>query len=117
MMHRLDVVRVTALTLLAAALLGVAIPVCAMPECSAAPTAACSGTTPACPDCDSGNPVVMKHLSDEGVAPTPLSVDAPVALSPVLAAPKPALVAFTVPEPDATGAPPPLDPLGVRLIV
>ena len=117
MRHGVNTVAIGAAALLAVMLLGVAVPVCTMPECQAAPLAACSDSTPACPDCDSGQTVVMKHTPDEGQTATPVSIQKPVMISTPFATLEPSLVAFTVPEPEATGAPPPADPLGVRLTI
>lgn len=110
------IVRSVALAMLLVALLGVAVPVCTMPDCDAAALSACSDVAPACADCGDET-VIMKHLPDEA---TPVAAAAPVLFAPAVldyTDPAPALVAFTVPEPEASGAPPPLDPLGVRLSV
>jgi len=98
-------------------LASVAVPLCAMPECTPTSLAAtCSDFKPACSDCGPG-PLIMKHSRDEAASAAAPAVDPPVALEPALIVPEPTLVAFTVAEPAPTGAPPPLDPLGVRLTV
>ncbi|MDP2299579.1 MAG: hypothetical protein U1E08_06895 [Coriobacteriia bacterium] len=115
--RRSHATNVLALALIAVALVGIVTPVCAMPECDAtASLSACSDVVPACGDCDDET-VVMKHTPDEATASAPIPA-AEVAATPAEMPGSPlALVAFTVPEPDATGAPPPLDPLGVRLSI
>jgi hypothetical protein len=109
-------VRSVALVTLFVALLGFAVPVCAMPECEAATLSTCSDAAPACADCGDET-VLMKHTPDEATAAAPLALGVFVGAAATSSQPTPALVAMSVPEPDATGAPPPLDPLGVRLIV
>lgn len=110
------IVRSVALAMALVAVLGIAVPVCTMPDCDAASLSACSDVAPACDGCGDET-VVMKHLPDEAV---PVAAIAPVlfaAALPMPPDPAPALVAYTVPVPEATAAPPPLDPLGVRLSI
>jgi len=112
-----DRVRWIAVATLLVMLASVAVPLCAMPECT--PTslaAACSDFKPACSDCGPG-PLIMKHSRDEAASAAAPAAASPVALEPAVIVPEPILVAFTVAEPAPTGAPPPLDPLGVRLTV
>jgi hypothetical protein len=107
---------VLTLALVVIALAGFVTPVCAMPDCEPTSLSACSSVTPACGDCDDET-VVMKHLPDEAMPTEPVVPVVLVAAAVPTAEPVPALVAYTVSEPQATGAPPPLDPLGVRLII
>lgn len=109
--------RVTAAAILVVALTAAALPACAMPECDTAASTACSTAVPACAGCEVDQPVLMKHGPDEGVTTSGPDVEPPVALTDALGQPEPALIAFTVTEPEQTAAPPPLDPLGVRLII
>ncbi len=111
-----NIVRSIAFVTLFVALLGFAVPVCTMPACEAASLSACSDVAPACGDCDDET-VVMKHMPDEATTPAPLAPSVFAGAITRTSEPSPALVAFSVPEPDATGAPPPLDPLGVRLSI
>jgi hypothetical protein len=110
-------VRVTAATLFVVALLAAALPVCTMPDCDSAAVSACSAAAPACAGCGAGEPVLMKHGPDEGVSVAGLELGAPVALACTVDQAEPPLVAFTVAEPEQTAAPPPLPPLGVRLLI
>lgn len=110
------IVRWLALATLVVVVAGFAVPVCAMPDCEPTSLSACSGVTPACGDCDDET-IVMKHMPDEATPTGPVAPVVLVAAAVPTAEAAPALVAFTVPEPQATGAPPPLDPLGVRLII
>ena len=116
MNRRSHTMNVLTLAIVVIALAGIVTPVCAMPDCEPTSLSACSSVTPACGDCDDET-VVMKHLPDEATPTEPVAPVVLVATAVPTAEAAPVLVAYTVPEPEATSAPPPLDPLGVRLIV
>lgn len=103
------------MALVAIVLAGVMTPLCPMPACSETGAVACSDFKPACDQCPDA--VVMKHDSGDAVATSPVNLDSVALLGtvPQDAAPAPVALAFTLPE--VTASPPPLDPLGVRLIV
>jgi len=101
--------------LVAIVIAGVLTPLCPMPGCDDAGTVACGDYKPACDECPDA--VVMKHDPGDAVATSPVNVDSLVLLgtAPQDAVPAPVALAFALPE--VTASPPPLDALGVRLIV
>lgn len=111
------IVRITAAVLFVVALTAAAVPACAMPACDTAAPTTCSTAAPACAGCETGQPVLMKHGPDEGITISGLDTEPPAALTDALGQAEPALITFTVTEPEQTAAPPPLDPLGARLII
>ena len=102
-----------AIGLVAAALLGVATPACAMPDCVDVSAGDCSESAPVCDECP--GTIIMKHGSDDAVSVTAIAAEPPAdsvaAVAPIASASCPGVPWI----PEATGAPPPLDPLGVRL--
>ncbi len=107
--------RLLAMALAAFAVVGVVTPVCAMPDCGDVTTGTCSDFMPACDDCPDS--IVMKHTHDDATTVQGHVFESPAALAYVVP------VAPVVPQaplpaqPEATSAPPPLDPLGVRLTI
>jgi hypothetical protein len=121
MARRHDIARLFVVALMAVTLVGVLTPVCEMPECDTFTVGVCNeGDLPgdfksACDDC--GESIVMKHSHDDatraqGVVLPDLAV---AALAPDSAV-RPVVTAQAM-APEATASPPPLDPLGVRLLV
>ena len=121
MARRHDRARLFVVALMAITLLGVLTPVCEMPECDTFTVGVCNeGDLPgdfksACDDC--GESIVMKHSHDDatsaqGVALPDLAV---AALAPDSAV-RPIVTVHTL-VPEATASPPPLSPLGVRLLI
>lgn len=110
-----NITRLIALALVAAVGAALLVPLCTMPACDDTGAVACADFQPACDDCPPS--VVMTHQRSDAV---PGSVPAPVELValPLVAAVTPtAPVEFAHVEPVPTASPPPLDPLGVRLLV
>lgn len=112
---RLEKLDWLAATLVVAVFAALLVPLCTMPSCSDTSAGSCSDYKQACDACPEA--LVMKHTPDDAVTtavvtPGELAVLAHLEISaePVLAAPVASL-------PAATAAPPPLDPLGVRLTV
>jgi hypothetical protein len=91
------------------------VPLCTMPACDDTGAAACADFQPVCDDCPPN--VVMKHDHGDAVsvhAPAPVNLVA----TPVVTATEPVVpVVFALAGPIPTASPPPLDPLGVRLLV
>ena len=109
------ITRLLAMALVVVALVSVVTPVCAMPDCGDVAVGTCTDFMPACDDCP--DTIVMKHTHDDAKTAQSHSIEAPMAVA--LVTP----VAYILPArpvvalPDVTASPPPLDPLGVRLIV
>lgn len=104
-----------AVALIAIVFAGVLTPLCPMAGCNDAGTVACGDYKPACDKCPDA--VVMKHDPGDAVTTSPVTMDNVAVLGTIAwdAAPAPVALAYALPE--VTASPPPVDPLGVRLIV
>lgn len=111
-LERLDWLAATLVVAVFAALL---VPLCTMPACEDTTAGSCSDFQPACGDCP--ETVVMKHTPDDAVASAAPTFGELALIAQLDLSAEPVAVEPVAAVPDATAAPPPLDPLGVRLTV
>ncbi len=110
-----DITRVLAGALAALVLVGILTPACAMPDCDETGTSICADYKPVCGDCP--DTVVMKHAPDDGALAAAPWAESP-GVTGALSVPGAVAVADrSRPLPETRAAPPPIDPLGVRLTI
>ena len=96
-------------------MVGILTPLCQMPDCDSVEVSSCSDFKPACGDCPEA--VVMKHLPDDAVTSSAPALGQLAVLAHLETPAEAIIVEPVAAVPEATAAPPPLDPLGVRLTV
>lgn len=122
MARRHGIARLFVVALMAVTLVGVLTPVCEMPECDTLAAVGMCGESSlpgdfklACDDC--GESIVMKHSHDDATsAQSVVLPDLAVAALVPDSTVRPVVTANAL-VPEATASPPPLDPLGVRLLI
>lgn len=110
-----DRARIVALTLLLAVGAALLVPLCPMPGCETPGAAACAGFQPACDECPPR--VTMRHERTEAISvtePAPADLASTPAIAP---ADTPLSEAAFLGRPALAAVPPPLSPLGVRILI